>query len=134
MNQLNIVTITRGKDDHVEVIGRLDTGTFSCLTLERPWKNNTRNISCIPKGAYQCEWKYMPNMRILTYQILEVPGRDGIFFHYGNFVTDTDGCILLGRTISDLNGDGKQDIANSRNAWSSFIMDRKKLPFTLIVQ
>ena len=25
-----------------------------CLTVEREWKNNQRNISCIPTGFYLC--------------------------------------------------------------------------------
>jgi len=28
---------------------------FCCFTMELPWRDNLRSLSCIPPGAYLCE-------------------------------------------------------------------------------
>ena len=67
---------------------------FVCYSLELPWKDNARNISCIRAGRYNAE-KFIrgghPALRLF-----DVPGRDGILMHIGNGVKDTQGCILPG--------------------------------------
>jgi len=76
------------------------------LTLELPFRDNQKNISCIPKGTYECVRVYnraigFPPRRIpITYEVKDVPGRSGILFHAGNFVSNTQGCILLGLSLS----------------------------------
>lgn len=65
------------------------------FTLERPWKDNQRSISCIPEGVYTLtpdntgRWKD-------TLEVMGVPNRSEIEFHVGNFVGNTEGCILVG--------------------------------------
>ena len=70
-----------------------------CYTLEPPWINNDKNISCIPFGLYQC----VINDHVKTdgnsykaYELKSVPKRTDIEIHVGNYVDDTKGCILLG--------------------------------------
>jgi hypothetical protein len=115
-----VVTLTRIKDDGVETQGNLVYGSFTCDTLERPWKNNQINVSCIQKGSYNCKWTYMPSLKEWHYQIQNVPGRSGIFIHEGNFFTDVEGCVILGATFSDINGDGQPDVATSRVTLAKF--------------
>lgn len=64
-------------------------------TLELPWRDNQKLKSCIPTGSYKCEQTTHPHYG-LTYLVKDVPDRDGIYFHIGNTVIDTQGCILLG--------------------------------------
>lgn len=80
---------------------------LSFTTLEPPWFNNEPKQSCIPDGVYRCARVDSPRFG-LTYTVQEVPNRDLIRFHGGNYETDTDGCILVasgfipnGRGISD---------------------------------
>ncbi len=75
-------------------------------TIELPWKNNQINISCIPQGLYNC----IPHNSIdhpNTWRLLNVPNRESILIHIGNYATsyiknglekssDTKGCILPG--------------------------------------
>lgn len=64
-------------------------------TLERPWKDNKKNTSCIPKGVYKVvrhNTHEYPN----TWRLLNVPDREGILIHIGNYPQDTKGCILIG--------------------------------------
>jgi len=104
-----------------------------CFTLELPWKNNQHDISCIPIGSYDCQWTFSPHLNRYTYEVLNVPNREGIRIHSGNFVSDLLGCIALGTAESDLNRDGMIDIMNSRWAIETFENIMDKQPFTLII-
>jgi len=68
---------------------------IQCLTLERPWKKNRRNVSCIRPGEYFCQRVFSPKHGD-TFQVMDVEGRSNILFHKGNDVSESLGCILLG--------------------------------------
>ena len=87
-----ILTLNRIDD---ETVGVLSIGSkASYLTLEPP---PTKRI---PEGIYICQRHVSPKFGE-TFKLLDVPGRTHIMFHVGNFVSDSDGCILLGRMLSD---------------------------------
>jgi hypothetical protein len=87
-------------------------------TLELPWVANERNISCIPAGAYDVQARTTKRFgRHL--QVLAVPQRSGILIHAGNFPSQIRGCILVGLSHADIDGDGKDDVARSRVALDS---------------
>jgi hypothetical protein len=76
-------------------------GTFICMTLERPWLDNKRNVSCITPGWYTCRRIHSPRFGE-TFEVCDVPGRTHILFHAGNKPGDTEGCILTGQTLPPL--------------------------------
>lgn len=86
---------------------------FSCRTMELPWKNNQRRISCIPAGVYRAIKHHSPKFGN-SFWLQEVPGRSEILIHKGNYKHDTLGCILPGKNLSDINGDGYQDVTSSK--------------------
>lgn len=131
---MKTVTITRGIDTGKQMQGKLTTDGFSCDTLERPWKNNQPNISCIPKGTYNVKWTFSPRFMRYTYEVQKVPNRVGVRFHKGNYFFDVEGCILLGKGYTDLNKDGQQDIINSTVTIKAFetFMGRKE--FLLVIK
>jgi len=67
-------------------------------TLELPWLDNKRNVSCIPDGEYKTEFleKSASGRYENVYWVKDVPGRSQILIHAGNFTKDTHGCILIG--------------------------------------
>lgn len=69
---------------------------FTCNTLEKPWKQNERGVSCIPAGTYQVKWGHMNKANVDRYELQSVPGRSAIFIHTGNYVTEIRGCLLFG--------------------------------------
>ena len=74
-------------------------GERICDTLENPWKDNQRNISCIPEGIYPVRLRLARESASRDYLHLlvqDVPDRDWILFHRGNYPKDTSGCILVG--------------------------------------
>lgn len=72
-----------------------------CYTLELPWLGNARNISCIPTGSYR--WQLITSEKYgRTLRISDVPERDGILIHSGNYTSDTEGCVLVGRCFERL--------------------------------
>jgi len=74
-------------------------GERICDTLENPYINNERNISCIPEGEYKVRLRLARESASRDYLHLlvqDVPDRDWILFHRGNSAKDTSGCILVG--------------------------------------
>lgn len=89
-------------------VGQSGRGTFGVirygqvpfvLTLERPWEDNKENVSCIPAGRYRCRKIRSPKFGD-TYEICDVPGRTHVLLHWGNFIEDTEGCVLVGEEFS----------------------------------
>jgi len=72
-----------------------------CVTLELPWLNNQHNISCIPEGIYTAVRYMSPKRGYEVFELTNVPDRDAIEIHVGNYPKDTDGCILLGLEYGD---------------------------------
>ncbi len=141
MNPTPIVTITRTYTD-AETFGTLIAAkngmTFTCKTLELPWKDNQHNISCIPEGSYKATYTFRPTKLKSNYLLQNVPGRSGVFIHLGNYAsakkTDVQGCILLGEGYSDINNDHILDIHTSTLTVKAFEKFMAGEPFTLIVQ
>ena len=82
-------------------LGKLTIDDWSCYTIERPWKNNAPNVSCIPEGTYACQ-PFSGNRFQDVIQVMDVPDRTFILIHVANFPHDIEGCIGVGdRFVSD---------------------------------
>jgi hypothetical protein len=97
---------------------------FECKTIELPFINNEKNISCIPEGVYKTE-KIISPTKGECFIINNVPNRTAILLHKGNYATgkkvDTQGCILPGLKFVDINNDGEIDVENSTAAMKSLL-------------
>jgi len=96
------------------------TEIYSCYTLELPWVNNQRNISCIQKGEYDIVRHDSPKFGDCLH-IKDVPSRSKILVHKGNFKSDTKGCVLVGNTITDIDGDGSRDVTSSSDTMDDLL-------------
>tara|TARA_R110001592_G_scaffold122052_2_gene328402 strand:- start:705 stop:1109 length:405 start_codon:yes stop_codon:yes gene_type:complete len=96
---INLLLI-RDKFTDESTIGELFlNGELLCDTLENPWLDNQKNISCIPVGEYPVRIRLPRESATRDYMHLlvkEVKDRDYILFHIGNTAKDTRGCILVG--------------------------------------
>jgi len=100
----------------------LDEGIPFCLTIERPWLNNLREVSCIPTGIYICKRVNSPKFGN-TFEVTNVFGRSEILFHKGNIMDDSHGCIILGEQYELLNG--KPAVIASGKAFEEFLSKTK---------
>jgi hypothetical protein len=108
--------------DNIQTPGRLLVMdgyelVFKCFTLELPWLNNQKRVSCILEGRYICN-KHVSSTKGKSFIIENVPDRTNVMMHSGNFASgshkDTEGCIMPGRYFEDLNDDGNLDVCESR--------------------
>ena len=84
-----------------------ETGRISYMaeSLELPWRENKRGVSCIPAGNYKGIWCHSPRYKKHMYLVDGVEGRSGIRIHSANFAGDASmgykchllGCISLGK-------------------------------------
>ena len=93
MKQFKLIRIAYIPDGTFGVL--FDGDIPFCLTLEREWKDNEKNISCIPRGSYLCKRVQSPKFGD-TFEVCDVPGRSHILFHRGNIEDDTHGCLVTG--------------------------------------
>lgn len=98
-----------------------DGELFKLRTLELPWLNNQRFVSCIPEGVFFCEYRYTTIFKH-HYLIKNVPNRTMILFHALNFAgqpnprtnkVETNGCIGVGLHHFDIDKNGIIDLASS---------------------
>jgi hypothetical protein len=81
-----------------------DKGEMIAKTLELPWKNNSRSVSCIPEGKYKVIKEPPKADRPYVYfRVLNVPGRSGILIHRGVKPIHSKGCILVGSRFAEVN-------------------------------
>ena len=77
---------------------------FLGFTIELPWLNNARTISCIPEGVYQLKARYSEKFKYHL-QLQNVKGRSLILLHPANdALKELEGCIA---PVLQLTGLGK---------------------------
>lgn len=96
----------------------LDNNLPFCLSVEREWLNNQKNISCYPDGDYICKWVQSPKFGN-TFEITNVPGRSELLFHKGNIFEDSHGCTVLGEQYEPVMG--KYGVVSSGKAFEEFL-------------
>lgn len=64
-----------------------------CATIELPWKENKRQVSCIPEGKYELKKRYNPRFGAHLW-VMDVPGRSYILIHaFNDALAESKGCI-----------------------------------------
>ena len=115
------ITLKRLSDDGVQTLGIMTLPNGKVYhTLELAWKNNNRKVSCIPKGIYKVRKRTSAKYGE-HFHLLNVPNRDFILLHHGNYHTDILGCILVGKGLLDINKDGRLDVTSSKQAMKELL-------------
>jgi hypothetical protein len=91
-------------------------GVFECYVLEdatRPPDEKVFGETCIPVGRYPIIINHSPRFGVDMPLLLDVPGFQGVRIHPGNKPDDTEGCLLVGRQMT------QDAIMDSRLAYES---------------
>ena len=98
MTRLHLIRMV---DTGRETFGRLydDAGDQICYTLEKPWRDNHRNISCIPAISYNVRTTESHRFQKPLFEVVNVPRRSGIRIHPANWQADLEGCIAPGEAV-----------------------------------
>ena len=117
-DNIQLVLVRDTFSEH-STLGELSlNGVRICDTLENPWLDNIRNISCIPEGEYDVRIRLPRESATRDYMHLlvkGVPDRTYILMHIGNRPSDTSGCILVGLSSS-------QDFVNNSKLAMDLLM------------
>jgi len=93
-------------------------GVYQCETLEDVVREvKIKGETAIPAGRYRIIVNHSQRFGKDMPLLLNVPGFEGIRIHSGNIAADTEGCILVGTTRSDVG------ILNSRVAFNELFQD-----------
>ena len=99
-NNINLLIIRDTFTDESTIGELFVNGERMCDTLELPYRDNQRSVSCIPLGEYKVRLRYARESATRNYLHLlvqDVKDRSYILFHRGNTAKDTRGCILVGQ-------------------------------------
>ena len=84
--------------------GKLECeGKFLCYTIELPWKENEKRVSCIPEGEYFLRKRYSRKFN-WHLELVVVKNRSLILMHpANNALQELNGCIA---PVTKLSGPG----------------------------
>ena len=90
-------------------------GKFICYTIELPWRNNEKGVSCIPEGKYFIKKRYSSKFK-WHLEVIDVENRNLILIHpANNALQELNGCIA---PVTKLSGPGLGLM--SRRAFTKF--------------
>jgi|SRR5690625_422 len=130
---VNRVTEQEGKQTLGDMV-LYDEGLvlFECKTLELPWRGNRQNVSCIPPESGEATYPFIildrsPSFNYKHLWIKDVPNRSHIKVHRGNYHRSIEGCILVGDSFTDIDGDGLLDVTNSKRTLDDLIFQLEEI-------
>jgi len=133
---MNRLTLTRESHNEWGIISSLidDSMKQHAVTLEHAFLQPDGTYAPkIPPGTYTCilgthQLDHGGPQQL--YEITGVPGHSGILFHKGNYNQDSDGCVLLGKSVDMID----KCIVSSAAAFDDFMTMQAGKPFTLTVR
>ena len=128
---MRVLDLERRGEQWGGTLGYLTHGhRFLAYTLERPWLDNRRNISCIPLGEYECHREKSARFGRVLYELHDVPGRSELKIHPANKPEQLQGCIALGTVL----GHASMPVLMSREAERKLVEYMDGEPFVLRVR
>lgn len=141
------LTLSRFDIDADGACGNLhnEDRSFELFTIERTyptesdiyWQTGQAQFVKLPPGTYTCvrgPHQLANGPKFETFEITGVPGRTGMLFHSGNFETDSEGCVLVGRKMK-ADSMGRRFVAESKLGFQDLMKHLEGLnEFTLEVK
>lgn len=130
---IQIIRLKQGTESTLSVV--LVDGVQRCHVLEDQDRGlavtmpksqiatvKVKGRTAIPTGRYKVIVTLSPRFGKPLPLLVNVPGFEGIRIHPGNYISDTDGCLLPG-TKPDQDASGFWRVWNSREAFASLFRD-----------
>lgn len=121
---MSLITVERFIHHPDCEIGRVSIqDEYFCFCIEDAYRTTKiPGQTCIPYGIYPLGTRYSPRFS-KTYNhdmiwVQNVPDFQYILIHWGNTVSDTEGCLIIGDKIGILNQ--KDAVLNSRATYLRF--------------
>jgi hypothetical protein len=135
MNQVDLIRFSTG--DH-GTFGVISCPGLKLFSAEPPWKQNRKNVSCIPAGEYTVT-RYVSRKFGRVYLVQGTAPRTYILTHTGNLagdmekglLTHTHGCIMPGLYLGTYKN--QQAVMASRTAFRKFESALGNDDFKLII-
>lgn len=120
------LTLTRLEQNDFASYGHLCDGEGKQLgvTLELPWRENARDVSCVPAGTYTIKRRWSNKHKRELFCLENVPHRSDCEIHVANLPEDLLGCAGLGEAfghVEKANGHTGYGILKSEAALDHFM-------------
>lgn len=105
-------------------IGRVYiNGEYFCFSIEDAARTTKiKGETCIPLGTYPLGTRFSPRFsKAYNHDMIwvqNVPDFEFILIHWGNTISDTEGCLIIGNKIGIVNQ--KDAVLNSRATYLKF--------------
>lgn len=98
-------------------------GEYFCFSIEDASRTTKiKGETCIPLGVYPLDKRFSPHFsKAYNHDMIwvqNVPGFEFILIHWGNTISDTEGCLIIGDKIGIVNQ--KDAVLNSRATYLKF--------------
>jgi len=105
------IVLNRGYDSGESTVGIINTPKSMFTTLEDTWRpKKIKGVTRIKDGYYQLRFRKILSPKTKIYrkrynwfkwhlELQNVPEFATVYLHIGNYAKNTDGCILIGKTI-----------------------------------
>lgn len=103
-NDSMVIELTRFAGTPYGVFGLLLRGPMMLYTLEPMWSDTPREISCIPADAYRMEFVATGDHG-MAWELIDVSQTERVIIRVGNRAVDTEGDILIGKSLGALGND-----------------------------
>ena len=127
------ITLKRNQFGTNSTIGALSVdGASECVTLEPTDRHleinpgaKIQNETAIPRGTYTLVKHFSPHFNRFVPMLNNVPNYSTVYIHWGNTHVDTDGCIICGTEVINIDDVGQSILAFNKlyekieSAWNS---------------
>lgn len=116
----------------IYVLEDTDRGLHSSMRLSQIKAVKIAGRTAIPTGRYQILLTWSPKYKKNVYQVMNVPGYEGIRIHSGNYHQDTEGCLLPGLSKArDFVGNSKAAVQVLESIFSKVQSTKEEIFITI---